>query len=78
MPLVCDLDLIASTRRERQAVSRLYTLLRVRARPAYWFYGHFHGSAREDIAGRRFVMVASMEMYGVWSASGGAGEAETN
>jgi hypothetical protein len=58
-------------RRERRAVSRLQALLTERAQPAYWFYGHFHASAREEIAGTRFVMVASMELYGIWSASEG-------
>jgi UDP-2,3-diacylglucosamine pyrophosphatase LpxH len=71
-----DPDLFTDLRRERSAVTRLHALLTERAQPAYWFYGHFHGSAREDIAGTRFVMVATMELYGVWSASGGAGEAE--
>jgi UDP-2,3-diacylglucosamine pyrophosphatase LpxH len=73
-----DPDLFTDLRRERSAVARLHTLLSARARPAYWFYGHFHASASEDIAGTRFVMVASMEMYRVWSASAGAGEAETD
>jgi len=54
-------DLFTDLRRERRAVTRLHTLLSARARPTYWFYGHFHGSASEDIAGTRFVMVASME-----------------
>jgi UDP-2,3-diacylglucosamine pyrophosphatase LpxH len=71
-----DPDLFTDLRRERSAVTRLHTLLSARARPAYWFYGHFHASAREDIAGTRFVMVASMELYGVWSAAEGAGEAD--
>jgi hypothetical protein len=63
-----DPDLFTDLRRERSALTRLHTLLTAQARPAYWFYGHFHASAREEIAGTRFVMVASMEMYGVWSA----------
>jgi hypothetical protein len=63
-----DPDLFTDLRRERSAVSRLHTLLSARARPAYWFYGHFHGSARDDIAGTRFVMVAPMEMYVGWLA----------
>jgi hypothetical protein len=63
-----DPDLFTDLRRERSALTRLHTLLTAQAHPAYWFYGHFHASAREEIAGTRFVMVASMEMYGVWSA----------
>jgi hypothetical protein len=63
-----DPDLFTDLRRERRALTRLHSLLTARACLAYWFYGHFHGSAREAIAGTRFVMVASMELYGAWAA----------
>jgi hypothetical protein len=63
-----DTDLFTDLRRERRALTRLHSLLTARARPAYWFYGHFHGSAREAIAGTLCVMVASMELYGAWAA----------
>jgi len=50
---------------ERKAVTGLYDLVTRHVRPQYWFYGHFHTSVHEEIAGTRFVMLAIMELYGL-------------
>ncbi len=51
--------------RERGDLRRLYDAVVARARPAAWFYGHFHSQATLDVHGTCFVLLNGLEIRSV-------------
>ena len=58
-----DPTLLDELKAERAALTEIYELIVSHGRPEYWFYGHYHFSATQQVEGTTFVLLDELGFY---------------
>jgi predicted phosphodiesterase len=58
-----DPTLLDELKAERAALTELYELIVSYSRPQYWFYGHYHFNATEEVEGTTFVLLDELRFH---------------